>query len=63
MNAEPKNVIIVSVQKAHFAVRACKQPGFMQRRIGPAVQICGRLGLPFARVPCCTIKVFISKGS
>ena len=44
--------ILVSVHKAHFAVRACKQPGFMQRRIGPTVQICGCSGLPFAMVPC-----------
>ena len=62
MNAEPKNVIIVSVQKAHFAVRACKQPGFMQRRIGPTVQICGSSELPLAMVPSCTIKSFVTKG-
>ena len=40
------------MQKAHFAVRAYKQPGFMQRRIGPTVQICCGSGLPFAIVPC-----------
>ena len=51
-NAEPKNVILVSVQKALFAVRACKHPGFMQRRIWPTVQICGNSRLPFAMVPC-----------
>ena len=27
-------------------------PGFMQRRMGPSVQICGKSGLPFAEVPC-----------
>ena len=40
------------MQKAHFAQRACKHPGFMQRRIWPTVQICGFSGLPFAMVPC-----------
>ena len=40
------------MQKAHLAVRACKLSGFMQRRIGPSVQICGKAGLPFAEVPC-----------
>ena len=34
-NGEPKNAILVLVQKAHLAVRASKPPGFMQRRIGP----------------------------
>ena len=51
-NGEPKNVMLVLVQKAHFSVRACKVPGFMHRRIGPSVQICGNSGLPFAEVPC-----------
>ena len=51
-NGEPKNVILVLVQKAHFPVRACKLPGFMQRRIGPSLQICGKSGHPFAEVPC-----------
>ena len=36
-NGEPKNVILVLVQKAHFAVRACKLMDFMHRRIGPSV--------------------------
>ena len=40
------------MQNVHFAVRACKQPGFMQRRIGPTVQICGNSGLRIAMVPC-----------
>ena len=51
-NGEPKNAILVLVQKAHLAVRASKLPGFMQRRMGPSVQICGKSGLPFAEVPC-----------
>ena len=34
-NGEPKNAILVLVQKAHLLVRACKLPGFMQRRMGP----------------------------
>ena len=51
-NGEPKNAIIVLVQKAHILVRASKLPGFMQRRMGPSVQICGKSGLPFAEVPC-----------
>ena len=48
----PKNVILFSVQRAHFAVRTCKEPGSMQRRIGPTVQLCGNSGLPIAMVPC-----------
>ena len=36
LNGEPKNVILVLVQKANFAVRACKLPVFMHRRIGPS---------------------------
>ena len=51
-DGEPKNAILVLVQKAHLAVRASKLPGFMKRRMGPSVQICGRSGLPFAEVPC-----------
>ena len=39
VNEEPKNVILVSVQKAHFPVRGCKLPGFIQRRTGPNVEI------------------------
>ena len=40
------------MQKAHLLVRASKLPGFMQRRMGPSVQICGKSGLSFAEVPC-----------
>ena len=47
-----KNVILVSVQKAHFPVRTCKEPCFMQRRIGPTVQIWGNSGRAIAMVPC-----------
>ena len=41
-----------SVQKAHIAVQACKEPCFMQHCIGPTVQICGNSGLPIPMVPC-----------
>ena len=51
-NGEPKNVILVSVQQAHFPVRGCKLPGFMERRIGPNMEIWGNLGLPFTTVLC-----------
>ena len=44
--------MLVSVQKAHFEVRACKQPGFIQRGIGPTVQIYRASGILFAMVPC-----------
>ena len=50
--SEPKNVILISVRNAHFEVWACKEPGLMQRRIGPTVQICGNSELPIAIVPC-----------
>ena len=39
------------MQKTTFAVRACKQPDFIQRRIGPTVQIYRSLELLFAMVP------------
>ena len=52
MHAEPKNAIPALVQKVHFAVRACKVTVFMQRRIGPTVQMCGNSGLPLPMVPC-----------
>ena len=51
-NGEPKIAILVLVQKAHLAVRACKLPGFMQRLMGRSVQICGKSGLYYAEVPC-----------
>ena len=47
-----KNVILVSVQKAHFAVQTCNEPCFMQPRIGPTVQICVNSVLPIAMVTC-----------
>ena len=37
MDGEPKNVILVLVQKAHFGVLACKLAVFMHRRIVPSV--------------------------
>ena len=40
------------MQKAHLLELASKLHGFMQRRMGPSVQICGKSGLPFAEVPC-----------
>ena len=51
-NAEPKNVILVLVQKAHFTIPACQQPGFVQRGVGLTVQIYCSSGLLFAMVPC-----------
>ena len=40
------------MQKAHLLLRASQLPSFMQRRMRPSVQICGKSGLPFAEVPC-----------
>ena len=51
-NGKPKNVTLVLVQLAHFAVRGRKLRTFMQRGIEPTVQIYGNSGLPFAMVPC-----------
>ena len=51
-NGEPKNVILMSLQKAHFPLWGWKPPGFMQRRIGPNLEIWGNLRLPFPTVPC-----------
>ena len=50
-NGDPKNTILDSVQKAHFAVRACKMPVFMQRRIWPTLQISRNSGLLLTMVP------------
>ena len=43
--------MLISVQKAHLAMRTFKVPGSMQRGIGPPVGICGNSGLPFTMVP------------
>ena len=49
---EPKNAISQSVQKPHRPVPSCKLPHVMQRHIGPAIEIFGISGLPFAMVTC-----------
>ena len=51
MNGELVNVILDSVQKAHFAVRVCKVPVFMQSRVGPMVQISKYSALLLTMVP------------
>ena len=63
VNEEPKNAILVSVQKAHFPVRGCKLPGFMQQRKGPNMEILGNSVLPFPTISTCTKAIIISKGS
>ena len=49
---EPKNVNLESVQTTSKPVRTCKVPGFLQRRIGPRMEICVNLWLPVSMVPC-----------
>ena len=51
-NVEPKNVVLVLVQKGYFPIRNRKLPGLMHRCIGPTIEIFGNSGLPFAKVPC-----------
>ena len=51
-NVEPKNVILVLLQKAYFPLRCCKLPGFMHRRIGPTRKFFRNSGLPFYMVLC-----------
>ena len=58
-NGEPKNAILVLVQKAHLAVRASKLPGFMQRRMGPSVQIAESRGFLSPRYRVCTNPIYI----
>ena len=58
-NGEPKNAILVLVQKAHLAVRASKLPGFMQRRVGPSVQIAESRGFLSPRYRVCTNPIYI----
>ena len=62
-NGEPKIVILMSVQKAHFPVRGCKVPDFMQRRTGPNMEIWGNSRLLFTRYRVCTKVLIISKAS
>ena len=58
-NGEPKNAILVLVQKAHLAVRASKLPGFMQRRMGRSVQIAESRGFLSPRYRVCTNPIYI----
>ena len=58
-NGEAINAILVLVQKAHLAVRASKLPGFMQRRMGPSVQIAESRGFLSPRYRVCTNPIYI----
>ena len=49
---QPKNVNLVSVLVAHRPVQAYKLPYFMQRRIGPTMEIYGNSGLLIILVLC-----------
>ena len=51
-NVEPKNAILVSVQKAYFPLRGCKLPGFMYCCIGPTMEFAEISVLHFYMVPC-----------
>ena len=48
---EPKNVIAVSLQKAHSPLRASKLPGFVYRRIWSTMETWENCGLPISKVP------------
>ena len=52
MYGESKNAFLYSVQNPHLPVRDGRLPCLMQSSIGPRTEICGNLGLPFAKVPC-----------
>ena len=52
MYGESKNAFLYSVQNPHLPVRDGRLPCLMQSSIGPRTEICGYLGLPFAKVPC-----------
>ena len=49
---DPKNINLWLVQEAYLPVGAIKLAGFMQRRIGPIIEICGNSGLPIVMLPC-----------
>ena len=51
-DGEPKNANSESVEKADTPVRASKLLGFVQRHIGPTMEICVNSGLPIAMVSC-----------
>ena len=51
-NVEPKNAILVLVQRRYFPLRSGKLSGFIYLRIGPRMKICGTSWVPCAMVPC-----------
>ena len=62
-HGEPKNVIAFSMQGTYRWLRASKVPGFMQRRIGPTMEILGNSGPPISMVPYLPKIMMISKRS
>ena len=63
MNVEPKNIILVSVQKAYFPVRACKLHDFTHRRKGTPMKFTEIRGYISTWYRVCTKAIFTSKGS
>ena len=59
----PKKVNPALVQKEHLPARSCKLLRLVQRRVGPAVEICAHSELPVARYKGCTNARCIWKGS
>ena len=62
-NVEPKNAILVSVQKGYFPIRACKLPGFTHRRIDPTTKFAEIGGYLSTWYRVCAKSMFTSKGS
>ena len=62
-NEEPKNVILISVEKAYIPLRGCKLPGFTHRRIGPTMKFAEIGGYLSTWYRVCTKAIFTSKGS
>ena len=62
-NAEPKNLILVSVQKASFKLRGCILPRFMHRGIGPTMEFAEIRGYLSTWYRVCAKVIFTSKES
>ena len=60
-NVEPKNAILVSVQKAYFPIQACKLPGFKHRRIGQTKKFAEIFGCISTWYRVCTKVIFTPK--
>ena len=60
---EPKNAILISVQKAYFPLQGCKLPGFTHRLIRTTIKFAEIGGYLSTWYRVCTKAIFTSEGS